>query len=81
MKERTEEFRRLVKATHDIIDDYADARLNGNRDWFAEGLEDKVQTAVHRLLAFGVTTRPATEAERKVVEPAVRTFTTKGPIE
>jgi len=53
MIEREQEFRELVKAVHDAVDEYAEARLN-NEQWFERGLDGKLQTVMHRLLAFQV---------------------------
>lgn len=52
---KQEEFKVLVKAVHDAVDEYAEDRLSGRNEWFVRGLEAQAQTALHRLLAFGVT--------------------------
>jgi len=55
MIEREQEFRELVKTVHEAVDDYAEARLgDSGRDYFVEGLDNKAQNALHRLLAFRV---------------------------
>lgn len=55
--DRVVEFRALVKAAHDAIDEYAESRLSGG-DWFERDLDGAARNAVTVLLAYGVQTRP-----------------------
>lgn len=54
-KQARDDFKVLVKVAHEAIDEYAEARLHGE-PWFERGLDNKIQNAVHRLLAFGMDT-------------------------
>ena len=52
-EDREQEFRALAKAAHDAIDEYMNARLQ-NEQWYERGLDNQLQNAMHRLLAFQV---------------------------
>lgn len=50
-RDQITDLRALANEAHDAINVYVAAILTG-RDWFVEGLDGKIQKAVHRLLAF-----------------------------
>lgn len=50
-RDQITDLRALANEAHDAINQYVGAVLTG-RNWFIEGLDGKIQKAIHRLLAF-----------------------------
>jgi hypothetical protein len=51
---RRDEFRALVKAAHDAIDEYAERRTGVN-DWFVRDLQTEARLKLRDVLNFGLT--------------------------